>query len=110
MSPAPRYSATEEQRDVLDALDERLLARTVVVERYSAVGDTSAKIPINASKPPIAVVLVDARAFFDQGAPLTLTPNYAHVWDARSKTAQVYEPDGLVANTVYRLTFLVIGG
>lgn len=110
MTRVPRYSATEEQRDVLDALEERLEARTVVVERYSAVGSTSAKIPLNASKPPIAVVLVDARTYFDQGAPLTLTPNYAYVWDARSKTAQVYEPSGLVANTVYRLTFLVIGG
>jgi hypothetical protein len=97
-------------RDVRDALGEKLEARTVVVESYTAVGSTSAKIPIQANRFPVAVPLIDARSFFDQGGPLTLTPNFAFVWDSRTKTAQVYEPSGLVANTVYRLTYLVIGG
>ncbi|HYC44476.1 MAG TPA: hypothetical protein VED01_03230 [Burkholderiales bacterium] len=110
MNREPRYSATEEQRDVREALEQKLEARPVVIERYTAVGSTSAKIPLAARRFPVAVVLIDARAFFDQGAPLTLTPNYSFVWDSVSKTAQVYEPSGLVANTVYRLAYLVIGG
>lgn len=110
MSRDLRSSATELHRDVGEALSFKLEARTVEVAHYTAVGSTSARLPLSASNRPIAVVLVDARSYFDQGAPLTLTPNFSFVWDAASKTAQVFEPSGLTANTVYRLTYLVIGG
>jgi len=92
------------------ALAEVVQLRTFVLERYAAVGSTAAKIPIAASKLPTAVLLVDARPYFDMGASLTLTPNFSFVWDSGSQTAQVYEPSGLTANTVYQLTYLVIGG
>lgn len=110
MNREPRSSATERDRDGRDALAPKLDARPVVIERYVAVGSTSARIPISASRLPYAVPLIDARLHGDQGAPLTLTPNYSFVWDAATKTAQVYEPSGLSANVAYRLTYLVIGG
>ena len=110
MNTEPRSSRTEESRDARDALAPKLEARPVVIERYVAVGSTSARIPINCSRLPYAVPLVDARLYTDQLAPLTLTPNFSFVWDARSKTAEVYEPSGLAANTAYQLTYMVIGG
>jgi hypothetical protein len=110
MSREPRYGSTEEMRDIREALALKLDARLVTVEPYTAVGSTSARIALQAEQLPIAVVLVKAQLYFDIGAPLTLTPNHNFVWDAGSRTAQVYEPATLTANTVYRLTYLVIGG
>lgn len=110
MSAIPRYSATESERDVREALETKLEARVVTIAPYTAVGSTSAKIALSASQLPVAVVLVGARLYFDLGATLTLTPNFNFVWDSGSQTAQVFEPSGLVANTVYHLTYLVIGG
>lgn len=106
----PRFTSSERDRDALDALADKLEGRSVVVERYTAVGSTSARIPIACERLPVGVALINARLFFDQGAPLPLTPNFNFVWDSESKLARVYEPDGLTANTDYRLTFLVIGG
>lgn len=110
MNREPRYSSSESERDMRQALASKLDGRVVVVEPYTAVGSTSARIPISASQRPTAVVLINARPYFDQAAPLTLTPNFNFVWEAVSKTAQVFEPSGLTANTVYRLTYQVIGG
>ncbi len=110
MNREPRSSASEFDRDVRDALGVKLDARTVVIERYTADASATARIPISASQRPVAVLLVDARPYYDQGGPLAVTPNFSFVWDAGSKTAQVYQPGGLVADTVYRLTYLVIGG
>jgi hypothetical protein len=106
----PRHSATERDRDVREALDEAVVGRTVVIERYTAQGLASAKIPINCTQRPAGVLLIDARLFFDQGGPLVLSPSLSFVWDSASKTAQTYEPGGMASNTVYRLTYLVIGG
>jgi len=110
MNRNPRYTASEEMRDVLDALAEKLGARIVVVQPYTAVGTTTARISLSADKLPLAVALVGARLYFDLSSPITVTPTLNFVWDAGSKTAQVYEPSGLVSNTVYQLTYLVIGG
>lgn len=107
---APRYSATERDRDSLQALSARVEGRTVPIERYTAQGSATAKIPISCTQRPAGVLLIDARLFFDQGGPLTLSPSFSFVWDSASKTAQVYEPGGMASNTVYRLTYLVIGG
>jgi hypothetical protein len=106
----PRHSGTEDMRDMRFALGDKLEARPVVVERWTARGSTSALIPLNATGYPVALVLIDAREVGNPGAPLTLTPNFSFFWDPATKTAQAYEPDGLVANTVYRLIYLVIGG
>jgi hypothetical protein len=110
MTAIPRYTSSEDRRDILDALATKLDARVVTVEPYTAVGSTSAKIALQADKLPLAVVLVGAQLYYDISAPVTLTPNHNFVWDSGTKTAQVYEPATLTANTVYRLTYLVIGG
>lgn len=110
MNREPRYSATEKDRDTREALAAKVEGRTVVIERYTAQGSATAKIPVNCTRRPAGVVLIDARLFFDQGGPLSLTPSFSFVWDSKSQTAQVYEPGGLASNTVYRLTYQVIGG
>ena len=110
MSRPQRSSATEDIRDVGEALAGKLDARIVLVEIYVAVGSTSARVALAAPDQPRAIVLVDARLYYDLNAPVSLTPTFGFVWDAGTQTAQVYEPSGLVANTVYQLTFLVIGG
>jgi hypothetical protein len=110
MSRPLRSSATEDIRDAREALAGKLDARTVVVDRYTAVGSTSARVALAAPDQPQAIVLIDARLYYDLNAPVTLTPTFGFVWDAGTQTAQVYEPSGLAANTVYQLTFLVIGG
>lgn len=110
MSREPRYGSTEEMRDVREALALKLDARVVTVEPYTAVGSTSARISLSSRERPVAVVLIGAALYFDLSAPLALTPNHNFLWDAGSQTAQVYEPATLTANTVYRLTYLVIGG
>lgn len=110
MNREPRYTRTESERDMRDALATRIETRVHVIERYVAVGSATARIPIPASRLPYAVQLVDARLYFDQGGPLALTPSLSFVWDSASKTAQVYEPGGLASNTAYRLTYQVIGG
>lgn len=110
MNKEPRYGNQEEQRDTRGAIEARLPGRTVVVERYVAQGLATAKISIQCERFPVAVQLVDARTYFDQGGPLTLSPSFSFVWDSLTFTAQVYEPGGLTSNVAYRLTFLVIGG
>ena len=107
---SPRYSSSERDRDVLEAFEAKLSARTIVVETYTAQGTTSGKITISCRQRPQGVLLIDARLYFDKDAPLTLAPNHSFSWDAGSNAAQVYEPSGLAPNTAYRLTYLVIGG
>jgi hypothetical protein len=110
MSRPQRSSASEDIRDVAEALAGKLDARTVVVSSYVAVGSTSARVALASPDQPLAILLIDARLYFDLNAPVTVTPSFGFVWDAGTQTAQVYEPSGLTANTVYQLTFLVIGG
>jgi hypothetical protein len=110
MTREPRYGKTEEARDTRAALAERLAARKVVIERYTAQGLATAKISVQCERFPDAVMLIGAALHNDQGGPLTLSPSFNFVWHAPSRTAQVYEPGGLVSNTAYRLIFLVVGG
>lgn len=110
MSTEPRFGQTEQQRDVRAALAAQPALRVVTVGQYTADASATARIPISCPTRPAAVLLIDARPFFDQGGPLPVSLNLSFVWDAGSKTAQVYQPGGLTANTVYRLTYLVIGG
>lgn len=110
MNREPRYGKAEEARDTRAALVARPEWRVVRVDRYVAQGLATARIDIQCTKFPDAVELIDARPYFDQGGPLTLSPSFSFVWDAPSKTARVYEPGGLTSNVAYRLTFRVIGG
>lgn len=107
-----RYSTTEQDRDVRQALASLITGRVVEVERYTAQGLATAKITLStgARTRPDGVMLLEAVPYFDQGAPLTLAPSFSFVWDSASQTAQMYEPGGMASNETYRLKFLVIGG
>lgn len=106
----PRYGRSEESRDTRAALAQRLDARAVTIESYTAQGVATARVAVQCERFPVAVVLIDARRVQDKGGPLTLSPSFCFVWDAASSCALVYEPGGLVSNTAYQLTFLVVGG
>jgi hypothetical protein len=94
-------------RDANLAFDEKVSGRLVKVERYAAWGDTTKKIYLRpGARRPEAVLLVRAYATFDPGTDITVTsrPNFYH--DAIG--IGVYEPSGLVADTQYNLTFLLL--
>jgi hypothetical protein len=94
-------------RDANNALLRRLQGYTKRVERYSATGVTSTKIPLTAADvPPIAVVLVRAESVNDPAAVVPAVPTLNFVY--QTNAIGVYEPSGLTANTLYNLTFLVI--
>jgi hypothetical protein len=102
--------ASENARDTQEALDQKLSAHLAVISRYTASGDPSTVIRLEASaKRPLAVLLAHAAPY---GAPSSfipgLVPAYAFAWDATTKSLDVYEPDGLTAGQVYTLTFLVV--
>lgn len=119
MSLGPRHTAirsdasvsarqnAENARDLRDEISAMPRQRTVYVDQYMAVGSTSAKVPIYGAKSPAGVQLIRAAKYFEQGEPLTLTPNYNFVWDSTTQTIGVFEPSGLTANVIYTLTFLV---
>lgn len=99
----------ENARDTLEALASRLKQRHVTVDLYTAAGSTSAKIPLGASDRPLGVQLIRAAPYYDQTAPLSATGNGNFLWDATTQpgTINAFEPDGLTANTVYTLTYIV---
>lgn len=97
----------ENARDVIEALKERPVRRRIVVEEYSAAGSTSARIRIGAGGRPWAVVLVHVSPAYAQDTPVTCRPTLSFVWDATTKAIDVFEPEGLTADTVYRMQFSV---
>ena len=99
---------SENARDTLDALSRRLRQRYVRVEQYTAVGSTSAKVPLGASERPVAVQLVYAAAAADSNAPLGVTGNANFSWDSASQSINAFEPTGLTANAIYTLVFVVM--
>jgi hypothetical protein len=104
-----KRQASENARDTADALAAKLSAHTVTISRYTATGSTAAKIRLEASdKRPIAVMLAHAALVSNQSATLNAvgTPNF--VWDATTRSLDVFEPAGLVQYEVYTLTFLVV--
>lgn len=119
MSLGPRHTAirsdaavsarqnAENARDLRDDLEALPKQRLVKVEQYTAVGSTSAKVPLFAAKMPAGVQLIRAAKYYEHGETLTLTPNFNFAWDSTTQTLGVFEPSGLTADTVYTLTFLV---
>jgi hypothetical protein len=100
-------NVAEFARDTNNALLRRVLGYTKRVDRYSATGVTSTKIPLTATEtPPVAVIMVRAENANDPAVvvPAVTTPNFYFAQNAIG----VYEPSGLTANTLYNLTFLVI--
>ncbi len=100
-------SASENARATLEALAQRPVQRQVTVDRYTAAGSTSTRIRILASTRPWAVQLVRVCEAAAEDAPVIVTDSRNFVWDSTTQSLDVFEPDGLTANTVYKLQFLV---
>lgn len=98
---------SENARDTLEALKARPTGKRFVLERYTATGSTSTRIPIGAVGRPWAVRLARAVPVNDESAALTVTPTLNFAWNSTSKAVDVFEPYGLTADTVYKLQFVV---
>jgi hypothetical protein len=94
-------------RDAIEALRARPAAQRVVVEQYTATGSTATRIRIGAAARPWAVLLARVALAYGEDQAVVCTPILNFVWDATTGSVDVFEPDGLVANTVYRLQFIV---
>ena len=94
-------------RDANNALQGRVLGRVKIVYRYAATGSTSTKITLTSlDSPPYGVILIRAELVEDPSAvvPAVTTPGFSFL----NNTINVFEPSGLVANTYYNLTFLIL--
>lgn len=109
---APELShrqASENARDTQEALDRKVSGHFAIVSRYTATGDSTQVIRLEASaRRPLAVILVHAAPVGDPSSPLNPIPGYSFAWDATTKSLDVYEPFGLDANVIYTLTYLVL--
>lgn len=101
---------SENWRDLLVELARRPAQSFVTVEPYTAVGSTAAKVRLAASKRPVCVELVRAAPYYAQGDSLAATGNANFAWDSTTLSVDVFEPSGLVADTVYTLTFRITEG
>ncbi len=101
---------SENARDMRDALALRPAQQFVTVEPYTAVGSSSTKIRLAATKRPVCVELVRAAAYYAQCDSLAAVGNANFAWDSTSSSVDVYEPTGLTADTVYTLTFRITEG
>ncbi len=96
------------------ALGERVVGQRLTVTGFSATGSTTNKVTLGTVSPPgsvpWAVILVRARETSDPGKDLTVSTrvNFSQSGSGDNVTLYVYEPAGLVANTKYDLSFLVI--
>ena len=99
----------ENARDTNAALAERVAGSIFGPFSYTAVGATTAEIPIKCPNGrPRGVLLINA---FAQSAPSSLVSAVGALnfrWDSVSLNAYVTEPSGLSANTSYGLTYLVV--
>jgi hypothetical protein len=100
--------AAENARDANAALAERVTASTVALA-YTASGATTATIPIRCASRPTGVILLNAYLGTSPADDLGAVSRCNFRWDGASSSAYVFEPSGLTANSVYVLTFLVVG-
>lgn len=94
--------------DANRALEERVAGRRVEVHGYSATGATTTKLalPVELQATAWGVLLVRAFPTADPAADIAVS---GRINFAQSGTAlYVFEPSGLMANTPYDLTFLVL--
>jgi hypothetical protein len=100
--------ASENARDSSDVSLSKISGYFAEVPRYAAIGSTTARIVLEQQGTirPRAVILVHARATSDPGGDLGAIGRLNFYHD--SKGVGVYEPDGLVADTKYDLTFLIL--
>lgn len=90
------------------ALDHRIAFRKYTVSGYSATGATTTKIalPLSVGFTPYAVLLARVQLKTDPGGDLTVVPRFN--FSVTSTNLWVYEPGGLVLNSTYDLTFLIL--
>lgn len=103
---AARQLVQENFSDVQAALGERVTGRLVTISPYVATGATTTRIFLGRQRAPRAVLLVRAFASKDPGSDLAVSPRLN--FQQTTEGLGVYEPSGLVANTSYDLTFLVM--
>lgn len=97
----------ENARDTNEALAHKVSGYVKAVSAYSAVGATTATIPVvAASAPPQAVLLVRAAQHFAPSVAVAVTASLD--WYYINGQIGVYEPSGLTANISYDLTFLIL--
>jgi hypothetical protein len=97
----------ENARDTNEALDRKVTGYLKTVARYSATGDTETRLAIAVgSRPPFAIILARANETLNPSAPVACTPTL-NFYFVRGEYG-VFEPDGLTADTLYDLTFLVL--
>lgn len=101
--------SAQNARDTNSALSERVPTRVYGPVTYTAVGATTAKIPVKCPARPAGVLLLNAYLVTSPGDDLGASMRCNFYWDADTRNAYVYEPSGLTADTAYVLTFLVVG-
>ena len=111
ISADPKVAAEqngENARDFNQALLRCVLGYYEVVRNYAAQGDTTKTIPLpdRYGRRPVAVQCVGCVATYDPGTNVAATPSLNFVYEAGS--IKVFEPSGLVLNTMYDLTFLIL--
>jgi hypothetical protein len=107
-SKADAVLSSENARDTNAALGERLPTLAYQVA-YTAVGATTAMVPVKCSARPFGVLLLNAQLAGGPSDDLGAVGRCNFKWDAATSSAYVYEPSGLTADTAYVLTFLVVG-
>jgi hypothetical protein len=98
----------ESARDLIASLGARPRMRQVTVETYTATGNVNTKIRLRADARPWAVLLALAAPVGAPSSPVGAVGVPGFSWDATTDSVDVYEPSGLVADTVYLLQFLVV--
>ncbi len=102
-----RTQIGEDLRDIDEALGARVTGRLITIAGYVATGATTARIPLGANtKSGRAAVLVRATLSRDVTADIAVSSRLNFVQSAAGLS--IYEPSGLLANTPYDLTFLVM--
>lgn len=107
-SKADAFLSAENARDANAALAERLVSFVATIE-YAARGSTTEHIPVQCASRPSGVLLLNAYLKSSPGDDLGSVGRCNFVWDAATSSARVFEPSGLTANSVYVLSFLVVG-
>lgn len=106
----PKVAATqnaENARDVNQSLAGKVSGYLQSVTRYAAIGATTARIPlVSKGRRPAAVMLAQAQRSNDPGSDLGALGRCNFYQSALE--LGVYEPSGLVADTLYDLTFLIL--
>lgn len=97
----------ENARDANAALDARVRGYLKPVLQYRATGATTTQIPLTAaSAPPAGVLLVRAALTSDRGADVPASSRLNFYFEKNA--IGVFEPGGLVADSLYDLTFLIL--